>query len=101
MTNADKLLCPVKDRSKCQLEASLELSGDRGILQVNCHTCGHGQAIALPAAEALELHDEMHRHVEPPKPPEAANDETASGGKVEPGAAEVTPPTDPLSAIEL
>jgi hypothetical protein len=56
---------PAGDRSKCKIDASLELSGGRGIVQANCQTCGHGQAITLPAAEALELHDELHRHVPP------------------------------------
>jgi len=64
MTN--HLNCPLGDASRCELAASLELSGGRGIVQSNCRTCGHGQAIELSAVEALALHDELHRHVSPP-----------------------------------
>jgi hypothetical protein len=65
-----KCLCPPGAQ---KIDASLELSGGRGLVQINCQTCGHGQAIKLPLEKAIALHDELHRH----KPPPAAmaNDE--------------------------
>jgi hypothetical protein len=67
--------CPIHDRSKCKLVHSLSLANGSGTLQVNCHTCGHGQTVVLPSAEALALHDEMHRHKELPKPAAPPADE--------------------------
>jgi hypothetical protein len=96
--NQAQMQCPLGDRSRCKIQASLELSGGRGIVQANCQACGHGQSINLPLAEALELHDELHRHTEPPKAA-MTSDESAGGGEAEPAtASNVQPPVEPPPA---
>lgn len=81
-----QLKCSCKDRSQCQLDAALELSGDSGIVQQNCRTCGSGASIRLPIKEALELHDALHRHESPPKRPAASEETTHADPPVTAGS---------------
>lgn len=84
--------CPTGDESQCQLEASLELLADGGVVQQNCRACGAGCSIRVTSSQAEGLHQEMHRHREPPKAAAAAEPADRSPGNDR--------PTKPLGRVD-